>query len=128
MFAVAAVADHRPARVSRSKLKREQGQGNSIELLANPDIVKTLAKLARPEQRLIGFALESGGLRAKAEAKRKMLEKGLDFVALNGIAAQGSESSRLLLLGADGSEQIIGPDFKPRLATKVVAATISSVN
>ena len=61
----------------------------------------------------------------EAEARRKMLAKKLDFVALNGPEAQGAERSSLLVLGRDGSRAALGPATKPSLARGLVRATLS---
>lgn len=129
LFAVAAVADYRPAKIARRKLKRGKGVIPTIELLPNPDIVKTLAQSAvrsRGHRKLVvGFALEDGGIGAKSEARRKLLTKDLDFVALNGLNTQNAAEGEILLLGADGSERLLGPAPKGKLARQLVSATIS---
>jgi phosphopantothenoylcysteine decarboxylase / phosphopantothenate---cysteine ligase len=121
LFAIAAVADYRPRQMSRQKLKRHAGEGQLIELIANPDIVATLAK-KKAGRLVVGFALESQ--RGEAEARRKMADKHLDFVALNGPEAQGARASSLLLLGVDGSRLALGPAAKPSLARALVRATL----
>lgn len=121
LFAIAAVADYRPASLSRQKLKRHEGEGQRIELTPNPDIVATLAK-RKAGRLVVGFALESQ--RGESEALRKMQAKRLDYVALNGPEAQGASRSRLLLLGADGSRLALGPAAKPSLARALVRATL----
>lgn len=121
LYAIAAVADYRPRQVSRRKLKRHAGEGQSIELTANPDIVATLAK-RKAGRLVVGFALESQ--RGESEARRKMAAKHLDFVALNGPEAQGARTSSLLLLGHDGSRLALGPSAKPSLARALVRATL----
>jgi phosphopantothenoylcysteine decarboxylase / phosphopantothenate---cysteine ligase len=121
LFAIAAVADYRPSQVSRQKLKRHTGEGQVIELTANPDIVATLAK-RKAGRLVVGFALESQ--RGESEARRKMLAKHLDFVGLNGPEAQGATTSSLLLLGSDGSRLALGPSAKSSLARALVRATI----
>lgn len=113
LFAVAAVADFRPATVSERKLKRGAGEGGTLELVPNPDVLATLAA-AKGDRLVVGFALESEP--GEAEARRKMADKGLDFVCLNGPEAQGAERSGLLLLGRDGSSARLGPAAKPELA------------
>jgi phosphopantothenoylcysteine decarboxylase/phosphopantothenate--cysteine ligase len=129
LFAVAAVADYRPAKFTGHKLKREKGLIAAVDLVPNPDIVKTLARSAvrsRGHRKLVvGFALEDRGIDAKAEARRKLLTKGLDFVALNGLNTQNSANGEILLLGADGSEKLLGPAAKRNLARQLVTATIS---
>jgi phosphopantothenoylcysteine decarboxylase / phosphopantothenate---cysteine ligase len=121
LFAVAAVADFRPKQCSAEKLKRGQGQGTVLELVPNPDIVATLAQQKR-RRLVVGFALESH--HGRAEALRKMKDKFLDFVALNGPQAQGATRSKLLLLSADGSEQVIGPACKGQVARELVQGVL----
>lgn len=121
LYAVAAVADYRPKRAARHKLKRHEGEGQVIELTPNPDIVRTLA-CSKQERLVVGFALESR--RGVAEARRKMEAKKLDFVALNGPEAQGAEQSSLVVLGRDGSRVDLGPAAKASLARGLVRATL----
>jgi len=121
LYAVAAVSDYRVAQTAPHKLKRHEGEGQSLQLTANPDIVRTLA--ARKAGRLVvGFALESRN--GESEALRKMQAKNLDYVALNSPDAQGAERSSLLLLGQDGSRRELGPAKKASLANSLVRATI----
>lgn len=122
LAAVAAVADFRPARCARGKLRRRAGAGRTLALLPNPDIVATLArsKGARP---VLGFALESG--RGRAAALRKLREKRLDWIALNGPEAQDAAEASLLLIGADGVERRFGPAPKRVLARRLALATFA---
>ncbi len=120
LVAAAAVADYRPRRVSRRKLKRVEGEGTTLELVPNPDIVRRLAR-GKGERKVLGFALESS--HREANARRKLVEKRLDWVALNGPEAQGAWSSSLLLLGADGERRALGPAAKEDLARELVAFT-----
>jgi phosphopantothenoylcysteine decarboxylase/phosphopantothenate--cysteine ligase len=123
MFAVAAVSDYRPASTHEQKMKRVE-DSLSLELVANPDIVKLLA--ADKGQRLvIGFALESeNGLQ---HARDKMVSKNLDFVCLNTPQAQGADVSELTLI-SDTAQWLLGPCSKPSLATKLVEAILENSN
>ncbi len=123
LYAVAAVADFRPAAVAARKLKRGAGEGRVLELVPNPDVLATLAA-AKGNRLAVGFALESDD--GEAEARRKLAAKRLDFVCLNGPEAQGAERARLLLLGRDGSRLPLGPLPKPALARALVRATLTS--
>ena len=118
LIAVAAVSDYRPAQASASKLKRG-AEARSLELIPNPDILATLAR-EKGDRLAVGFALESGD--GRQEAQRKIQDKCLDFIALNGPEAQGAHAASLLVLGADGSERALGPAPKERIAIELVAA------
>jgi phosphopantothenoylcysteine decarboxylase / phosphopantothenate---cysteine ligase len=84
----AAVADHRPAVTSSTKVKK--GDVGAIELEKNPDLLAEVGasrKGARPV--LVGFAVETGTPEALvAYARRKLEDKRVDFV----VANQASES------------------------------------
>jgi phosphopantothenoylcysteine decarboxylase/phosphopantothenate--cysteine ligase len=121
VIAVAAVADYRPAECHGGKLKRRDGEGRTLELLPNPDVLATLAA-DKGERLAVGFALESED--GERHALDKLRRKNLDFVALNGPEAQGAETSSLLLLGADGSRRPLGPASKPELARALVTAIL----
>ncbi|MDD3310509.1 bifunctional phosphopantothenoylcysteine decarboxylase/phosphopantothenate--cysteine ligase CoaBC [Pseudodesulfovibrio sp.] len=86
----AAVADFRPVPFGETKFKKASGagQGITVEFTPNPDILRTLGEAKRDGQRLIGFAAETGDL--KAEAGRKLQSKRLDIIAANDISKAGS--------------------------------------
>lgn len=85
----AAVADYRPRVVADAKIKKEQ-QGNelTIELVKNPDILKSLTEARRPGQIIIGFGAETetdpDALLELARAKAK--RKGADFLVVNRVS------------------------------------------
>ena len=119
VFGVAAVADYRPAVVSKAKLKRAAWEHLTLELLPNPDILAILA--AQKGTRLaVGFALETDSM--EQEALRKLQVKNLDFVALNGIAAQGAVQAAITLLDGCGGRRQLGPAEKSELARQLVLA------
>ena len=60
VFGVAAVADYRPAVVSKAKLKRAAGEHLTLELLPNPDILAILAA-QKGTRFAVGFAVGSQG-------------------------------------------------------------------
>ncbi len=76
----AAVADYRPRERQDTKgAKRPDAW--SLELVATPDIAAGLGQRKRPDQRLIGFALQTGDGREAARAK--LAAKNLDAIVLN---------------------------------------------
>ena len=123
LFGVAAVADYRPAKVSKRKLKKTENVSKTLELVSNPDILATLAR-SKGKRLAFGFALESGS--GLTEALRKLRDKNLDWIALNGPEAQGSKISSLRVLGADGSDHLLGPANKEALARTLVRTALGS--
>ena len=94
----AAVADYRPARAAREKLKRGAGP-MTLELEPTRDILAGLGAKKRKGQVVIGFALEtSQGL---SRARRKLADKHADLIVLNTPAdGLGGESNRVTLVEA----------------------------
>jgi phosphopantothenoylcysteine decarboxylase / phosphopantothenate---cysteine ligase len=94
----AAVADYRPRRAAREKLKRGPAP-LTLALEPNPDILAGLAATRRPGQVFVGFALETS--RGLERARAKLAAKGLDLVALNAPAqGLGGETSVVTLVEA----------------------------
>lgn len=77
----AAVADARPAQVSKSKIKKDGLQ--SIDLELNPDLLSGLAA-RKARQVLVGFAAETSN--HLQEARRKLESKGLDVIYVNDVS------------------------------------------
>jgi len=83
----AAVADYRPSRTEAGKIKKKDGP-LTVKLVRNPDIAAELGEDKRPNQRLVGFALETeNGL---ANARAKLRKKNLDFIVLNSPNDEGA--------------------------------------
>ena len=123
LFAVAAVSDYRPSTTHSQKMKRTSDQ-LSIELVANLDIVQTLAA-TKGERLVVGFALESEN--GEQHARQKLESKNLDFVCLNAPQSQGADVSELTVLHRDTQWQI-GPCPKASLATKLVEVILENSN
>jgi phosphopantothenoylcysteine decarboxylase/phosphopantothenate--cysteine ligase len=84
LIMAAAVADYRPRRVSKNKIKRELASSLTLELGRTPDILTEVkGKFLR-----VGFAAESENL--VANAKGKLDKKRLDLIVANDITAEGS--------------------------------------
>lgn len=78
----AAVADYSPAEVASQKIKKTE-EAFTLNLVKTPDILKTLGGLKKPDQLLVGFALETND---EAEnARKKLVSKNADFIVLNSL-------------------------------------------
>ncbi|MEN9355004.1 MAG: hypothetical protein RL318_2329 [Fibrobacterota bacterium] len=84
----AAVADFRPANPPAEKIPASRGM-NSIELLPNPDILAGLCASRKPGQKVVGFALETGGL---ARGQEKLGKKGADLCVCNDPLKDGDDA------------------------------------
>jgi phosphopantothenoylcysteine decarboxylase/phosphopantothenate--cysteine ligase len=83
----AAVADYRPSRTEAGKIKKKEGP-LTVKLVRNPDIAAELGQDKRPNQRLVGFALETEN--GVENARGKLKRKNLDFIVLNSPNDKGA--------------------------------------
>ncbi len=83
----AAVADFTPDNVADKKIKRE-GDDLVLHLKPTQDIAACLGRVKRPEQKLVGFALETNDEQHNAE--RKLERKNFDFIVLNSLNDEGA--------------------------------------
>jgi phosphopantothenoylcysteine decarboxylase/phosphopantothenate--cysteine ligase len=124
LIMASAVADFRPKRISKDKIKKEGGIPQ-IDLEATEDILKTVTS-RRSETgcpRLVaGFAAESRDLLENASYKLK--SKGLDLIAANDISADDSgfavETNRVSLLFADGRRESLPLMSKMEVAEAIL--------
>ena len=108
-IAAAAVADFQPASVAKQKIKK-QGAPVSIELEPAPDIVKSVADMAK-RPFVVGFAAETNDIEANARSKLK--RKKLDMIAAtevgDGIAFDCEDNALTVLWPGGKAEVARGP-------------------
>jgi phosphopantothenoylcysteine decarboxylase/phosphopantothenate--cysteine ligase len=117
----AAVADYRVERPSATKIKSGgKDEGLTLDLVANPDILKELAQ-RKGGAFLVGFAAETNDVRANAA--EKLRAKGVDLLVVNDVSQQGigfdAEDNQVLLLDRWG-----GALELPRMSKLEVAHAI----
>lgn len=99
----AAVADFTPETVASNKIKRE-GEDLIVRLKPTQDIAAALGKIKRPDQRLVGFALETYDELIHAQEKRK--RKNFDFIVLNSLNDAGAgfrcDTNKITILDESG--------------------------
>jgi phosphopantothenoylcysteine decarboxylase / phosphopantothenate---cysteine ligase len=101
----AAVADYRPAKEAKEKLKRGQlGAKTTIELVANPDLLSELGKQRRGRgPLLVGFAAETEDLITNARAK--LAAKRCDLIVANNVTEPNAgfavDTNHVVLVDAD---------------------------
>jgi phosphopantothenoylcysteine decarboxylase/phosphopantothenate--cysteine ligase len=119
----AAVADFTPNTTAQQKIKKQPGQtGMTIELKTTTDIAATLGKNKRPNQTLVGFALETHNELANAE--RKLQSKNLDMIVLNSLQDQGAgfgvDTNKVTLIHADGTKKHLPLLLKQEVADAII--------
>ena len=119
LIMAAAVADWRPVRVAKRKMKKGGAQRLTLELKRTPDILKTIASL-KGQKIFVGFAAETHNV--AAEARRKLREKNLDMIVANDVTAPGAgfevETNRVTIFDTYSAEQL------PLLSKRAVAERI----
>ena len=118
----AAVADYRPETPAEEKIKRE-GKGNfRLSLVCNPDIAAELGRRKRPDQCLVGFALETND--AVAHAREKLQRKHLDLIVLNSLqdagAGFGCDTNKITVIDALGNARDFPLKSKTELADDII--------
>jgi phosphopantothenoylcysteine decarboxylase/phosphopantothenate--cysteine ligase len=125
----AAVADWHVASEARGKIKKVPGAAPpALELVANPDILATIAQNGPRRPRLVvGFAAETDDLMANAQAKRA--RKNADWIVANDVSPEtgimGGEENVVHLITADGVEdwpRLAKQEVARRLATRIAKA------
>ena len=88
LIMAAAVSDFKPKKISKTKIKKNIKKTFNLELVKNIDIISELSKLKKPNQKVIGFALETEN--EIVNAKNKLEKKQLDAIILNSISDENS--------------------------------------
>lgn len=97
----AAVADYTPAAPTPdAKLRRSDTGPISIELKPTPDLLAACAGRARPDQLLVGFALEPE-TELRASAKAKLRRKGIDLILANPLETMEAPTVKASLLASE---------------------------
>jgi phosphopantothenoylcysteine decarboxylase/phosphopantothenate--cysteine ligase len=108
IIGVAAPCDYRPVRVHDHKIAKT-GQPLVLHLEETPDIVASLASTKRPDQWVVGFALETEDHRFRA--LRKLEEKSCNLMVLNSPAAMHSPNTCVEIMDRNGEviQALSGP-------------------
>ena len=125
----AAVADFAPQTESNEKIKKQDGQSElTLHLVTTPDIAKALGETKKPEQQLIGFALETQ--HEKENALRKLERKHMDAIVLNSLrdsgAGFGVDTNRVTILRKDGNSFELPLQSKADVADRIVELSLIS--
>jgi phosphopantothenoylcysteine decarboxylase/phosphopantothenate--cysteine ligase len=86
LIKAAAVADYRPAVCEELKIKKKEGE-MTLRLERNPDIISEIAR-QKGSRIVVGFSMESDHL--LEHARKKLFEKGMDFIVANDITEVGA--------------------------------------
>ena len=104
MLFSAAVADYTPTEVSDKKIKKKTDDFH-LSLQKTVDILAETVAQKRPEQIILGFALETNN--EMEHAHKKLITKNADFIVLNSMqdagAGFGHDTNKITLLHKSGT-------------------------
>ncbi|MBC7566217.1 MAG: bifunctional phosphopantothenoylcysteine decarboxylase/phosphopantothenate--cysteine ligase CoaBC [Pedobacter sp.] len=124
----AAVADYTPAVVEQQKIKKAEGDFTLV-LKKTEDILATLAKLKKPGQILVGFALETNN--EEEHAIRKLKKKNLDLIVLNSLNDKGagfkSDTNKITIFNKALEKTIFDLKSKAEVAKDICAEILKLV-
>jgi phosphopantothenoylcysteine synthetase/decarboxylase len=131
LIMAAAPADYKPA--VRSPVKIKKTENPQINLVPNPDILKSIAlknKSLSPRAMLVGFAAETHDTEKYALGKLK--DKELDMIFLNDVSKQGagfaSATNEFTVFFKDGGRTELANASKEELGEKIIDCVLASAD
>jgi phosphopantothenoylcysteine decarboxylase / phosphopantothenate---cysteine ligase len=124
----AAVADYRPARIAKQKIKKDDSSF-TIQMVKNVDIAYEFGKVKKEEQLSIGFALETNDELLNAQAKLE--KKNFDMVILNSMndsnATFGYDTNKITTIRKDQAPKAFSLKQKSEVASDIVGEIVALV-
>lgn len=121
----AAVADFTPSTTAQQKIKKEKGQTSlTLTLTTTTDIAATIGKIKRPNQTIVGFALETHN--EISNATNKLHTKNLDAIVLNSLqdpgAGFGVDTNKVTIIYPNGTQKNLPLMSKEEVADAIMDA------
>ncbi len=117
----AAVSDYRPVNKATEKLKKS-ADTMQIELVKNPDVLKTIGETKSNKQWLVGFALETND--ALKHGAEKLKKKNLDLIVVNSLedagAGFGHDTNKITLLDSNNKTTKFELSSKKEVANNIL--------
>lgn len=125
----AAVADYKPEMAAKEKIKKTN-EAITLQLSKTKDILKALGERKKPNQLLVGFALETNNERDYALNKLK--SKNADMIVLNSLqdanAGFGYDTNKVTVFDKEGNEHALNLSSKKIIAQEIVNLIIQKIN
>ncbi len=123
---VAAVADWRVATAVDQKIKKQPGdQPPALQMVENPDILKTVGHHAQRPKIVVGFAAETQDVEVNGRAKLE--RKGADIIVANDVSAatgiMGGDRNSVKIISKTGIDA--WPDLDKAEVARRLAALIA---
>ena len=113
----AAPSDYRPQLVHSQKIAKT-GEPLELRLLETPDIMAALGAMKRPDQWMVGFALETHDRHIRAMVKLE--KKSCDLMVLNGPEAMDSRRNEVEIIDRRGHVLKALAGSKEQVATGIL--------
>jgi len=129
LLMAAAVADHRPAVRSSSKLKKRTDAW-ALQLVPTTDILASLQDdPVREGVFVVGFAAETDQVMQNAELKLR--SKGLDLIVVNDVGrpdiGMGADDNEVAVIGAEGVVAHVARAPKRDVARQILAVVAARI-
>lgn len=104
----AAPADFTPAQLADRKIKKQPGEGLTLELVPTTDIAAELGRRKHAGQVLVAFAAETNDV--LENARKKLKKKNADIIVANDVtrpgAGFGTDTNLITIITAEGAEEL----------------------
>ena len=136
LFMVAAVADFRPNNQSERKIKKTE-QDESWGMAIGLEVTLDILSAVKEQRDKTGFPRVSLGFAAETHdafeyGRQKLLRKGLNFIAVNDVLAEGAgfevNTNRIVLLSSAGIVEEMPLLSKTEVAERLVAHVARTLN
>lgn len=120
----AAVSDFRVAEIANHKVKKHGDEHMVLDLVQNPDILKTVGQAKKPGQVVVGFAAETENLIPNAQ--KKLESKHADLIVANNVlddkAGFNKDTNQVTLVAKNHEPIAVEAKLKTELAEDIIAA------
>ena len=126
----AAVADFKPSKKNKNKLKKNQNIFKSINLENNQDILEYLGKNNKNRPRIVvGFSAETENLNRNATIKLR--EKNCDLIIANDVSKKdsgfNSDYNRVSIIDGNGNIKLLKRNKKSFIASKIAEVVLDKL-
>ena len=126
----AAVADFKPSKKNKNKLKKNQNIFKSINLENNQDILEYLGKNNKNRPRIVvGFSAETENLNRNATIKLR--EKNCDLIIANDVSKKdsgfNSDYNRVSIIDGNGNVKVLRRNKKSFIANKIAEVVLDKL-
>lgn len=123
-ISVAAVADWRPANRTEKKTKKPEDGPAPLQLVENPDILRSVCLSHNRPELVVGFAAETHDVVELAKAKR--VRKGCDWIVANDVSGDvmGGQDNEMIIVTETDQDRL--PRQSKRASARALVRRIAT--